>query len=333
MIKALLRSLAVSAALLVAAPAMAQQAQHVPVMARQIASFQIGHDATRFGPLEFVGGLDLTSSLEMFGSFSSMRFLSPGKEMMGVTDTGYWFFATVERDAKGLPTGLADLRMQPFLDKAGKPITDKWYSDAEGFAIKGDVATASFERDHRVTEFRLRPGNMGPPLRDLDILIPKRELRQNRGLEAIAYAPANGPLKGALVVVSEKSIDRKGNLFAAVLDGPRKGVFFLKKDARYDVTDSAFLPDGDLLLLERSFSMASGIGMRLRRIPAEAITGGADNVDGPVIFEAGMAYQIDNMEAMDVWTRADGATMISLMSDDNGSMLQRSIYLEFRLHE
>ena len=35
--------------------------------------------------------------------------------------------------------------------------------------------------------------------------------------------------------------------------------------------------------------------------------------------------------AHDVWQRADGATMVSLMSDDNHSLLQRNLYLEFRL--
>jgi len=44
-----------------------------------------------------------------------------------------------------------------------------------------------------------------------------------------------------------------------------------------------------------------------------------------------MNHQIDNMEAMDVWRRADGALIVSLMSDDNRSFLQRSLYLEFLL--
>jgi hypothetical protein len=46
-----------------------------------------------------------------------------------------------------------------------------------------------------------------------------------------------------------------------------------------------------------------------------------------------MSYQIDNMEALDVWTRDDGATVVSLMSDDNQSILQRNLYLEFVLHD
>jgi hypothetical protein len=52
-----------------------------------------------------------------------------------------------------------------------------------------------------------------------------------------------------------------------------------------------------------------------------------------VLLEAGMAHQVDNMEAIDVWRREDGATMVSIMSDDNQSFLQRNLYLEFMLVE
>ena len=92
------------------------------------------------------------------------------------------------------------------------------------------------------------------------------------------------------------------------------------------------LSAGDLLLLERSYRIADGIKMRLRRIYGESIAAGSV-ADGPVLFSADMSYQIDNMEGMDVWTRADGATMVSLISDDNHSILQRNLYLEFVLHE
>ena len=82
----------------------------------------------------------------------------------------------------------------------------------------------------------------------------------------------------------------------------------------------------------RSYSIATGVGLRLRRIAGDKVAGGTQAIDGEVVLQANMAYQIDNMEAMDVWTRADGATMVSMMSDDNHSMLQRNLYLEFLLH-
>ena len=50
-----------------------------------------------------------------------------------------------------------------------------------------------------------------------------------------------------------------------------------------------------------------------------------------MLLEADLAYQIDNMEALDVWQDAAGASRVTLMSDDNHSILQRNILLEFKL--
>ncbi|MBN9066331.1 MAG: esterase-like activity of phytase family protein, partial [Rhizobiales bacterium] len=148
----------------------------------------------------------------------------------------------------------------------------------------------------------------------------------------VAYAPEDGALKGARVVVSEKSLDENGNQFAAILEGPEKGVFTVKRSGKFDITDGAFLPNGDLLLLERSFSYAHGVAMQLRRIDGKTIRKGK-LADGPMLFQADMSYQIDNMEGLDVWRRGDGALMISMVSDDNQSLLQRNLYLEFKLDE
>jgi hypothetical protein len=183
-----------------------------------------------------------------------------------------------------------------------------------------------------VSEFRIDPDGMGGPLRDLDFVIPAHELRQNRGMETIAHAHPHGIHAGGRVVVSEKSLDKDGNIFAAIIEGPDKGVFTVKRNGEFDITDGAFLPNGDLLLLERSFSIARGVAMRLRRIYGESVRKGA-LADGPVLLEADMSYQIDNMEGLDVWRRGDGALIVSLISDDNHSILQRNVYLEFKLLE
>jgi hypothetical protein len=299
------------------------------ITSRPITRFRIGSDETRFGPLEFVGGLEMVSRGRDFGGISSFRFLEPGRRFIGVADTGFWFFGTLAHDEEGRPAGITDFTMSPMVGADGSP-REKWTTDAEAIAVRGDQVVVGFERDHRVSVFRLEPGGMGAAVADLDFLIPRRELRTNRGFETVAFAPEDGPLDGALVVIAERSIDRQGNIFAAILDGPHKGIFTVARHGNFDATDGAFLPNGDFLLLERSFSMASGVAMRLRRLRADSIRPG-QVADGPVLLEADMRYQIDNMEALDVWRRADGATMVSLMSDDNHSILQRNLYLEFRL--
>lgn len=306
--------------------------EQVEVRARPITNFRIGREDKQFGPFEFVGGLEMTSPGRDFGALSSFRFLSSGGDFIGVADTGFWFFGTVTRDADQRPTGIERFTMQQMVDADGNPIGEKWLVDAEGLDVTDDVATVGFERNHRIAQFRIDRDDMKAPFRALDFVVPKVELRQNKGFETVVRAPAKGKLQGSLVIVSERSIDKQGNVFAAILGGPGKGIFTVRREGNFDITDGAFLPDGDLLLLERRFTMADGVAMRLRRIKGDTIAEG-QVADGPVLMSADMSYQIDNMEAMDVWRRADGALMVSLMSDDNHSMLQRNLYLEFRLHE
>lgn len=314
-------------------PATAQApVQEMEVVARPIDRFRIGSDEARFGTLTFEGGLELRSPARHFGSISGFRFLTPGRDFIGVADTGFWLYGRVERDARGRATGIADYRMSEMVDADGTPFRDKLRADAEGLTVRDGVATVVFERDHRVEEYEIRPEGMGPARAALDFLVPRHELRRNSGFEAIDHAPPDSPLEGARVVVTERSLDPRGNLFAAVLEGPRKGIFLVRRHAPFDVTDGAFLPDGDLLLLERSYSIGTGVAMRLRRIPGGDIRPG-NLVDGPVLLEAGMTHQIDNMEALDIWRREDGALIASILSDDNHSLLQRTLYLEFRIDE
>lgn len=311
----------------------AQDASPYPIDVRSSAfpGFALGSSETRFGALEFIGGFEMSARASEFGQLSGLRFVEPGKTFIGVADHGYWFFGEIARDGDK-PVGVRDFRMQPILDASGAAMWKKASVDAEGLDIRDGVATVSFEREARVTEYRVGMDGAGVPLRNLDYVIPRNELRYNGGLETLVYSPATSPLKGARITIAEQSVDSDGNLFAAIIEGPRKGIFKVRRVGNFAVTDGAFLPDGDLLLLERRYTPPISVGMRIRRIPAAQLVPGKI-IDGDVLIEADLSARIDNMEAMDVWERADGATIISLMSDDNQSFLQRSLYLEFRLAE
>ena len=98
----------------------------------------------------------------------------------------------------------------------------------------------------------------------------------------------------------------------------------------FDISSARFLPDGDLILLERRFSLSAGIAMRLRRIPGDTIKVGA-RLDGAIILDAGMTSQIDNMEGLAVSQDEEGRTILTLVSDDNYNILQRTLILQFAL--
>ncbi len=302
----------------------------VELQSSQITRFALGSAETRFGWLEFVGGLELSAQDRRFGQFSGLRFLSPGSAFLGVADHGYWFRGRIERDGDHVPVRVSDFSLQAMVDANGNIVDAKEDKDAEGLEVHDGIATVAFERDARIVEYAIGPDGMAGPLREIDFVVPRHELRYNQGFETVARAPDDSALAGARIVVAERSIDTEGNIFAAIVEGPQRGIFKVLRSDDFDVTDGAFLPDGDLLLLERRFSIAQGVAMRLRRIEAASLMPDA-LVDGTVLMQADLAYRIDNMEALDVWQREDGETIISLVSDDNQSFLQRTIYLEFRL--
>jgi hypothetical protein len=92
------------------------------------------------------------------------------------------------------------------------------------------------------------------------------------------------------------------------------------------------LPSGDLLILERKFSWTSGLFIRVRRIALADVKPGAV-VDGPVLFEGDLSLAIDNMEGISAHRTADGETVLTMISDDNFSALQRTLLLQFTLAE
>ena len=102
----------------------------------------------------------------------------------------------------------------------------------------------------------------------------------------------------------------------------------LVRSKNFDATDLAFLPNGDLLVLERRFTPLTGVACRIRRIPLDAIRPGA-RLDGETVLEADMGHQIDNMEALGVQAAGDGRVILTLFSDDNFSILQRNLLLRF----
>ena len=76
---------------------------------------------------------------------------------------------------------------------------------------------------------------------------------------------------------------------------------------------------------------------RIRRSPAGSRTASLTSlapgavVDGPAIFEADLGDQIDNMEGIDAHVTPEGETVLTLISDDNFSMIERTLLLQFTL--
>ncbi|MBP0114528.1 esterase-like activity of phytase family protein [Bradyrhizobium vignae] len=312
----------------VAAPA------SIEVNARPIPDFEPRDRArTRFGSLDYRSGLVLTSPYRGFGGLSGIRFLDgKGERFVAISDQGGWFTGTIRYSGREM-VGLTDVEAAPLLGAEGRPITEKhlWW-DSESIARDGNLVYVGLERVNQILRYDFAKG--GTRARGEVIAVPPalRKLPSNKGIEALVFIPKGQPLAGTLIAFSERGLDADGNLVAFLIGGPTPGQFSVRRTEKYDISDAVLLPSGELLILERKFSWFTGINIRIRAIPLKGIAPGV-LVDGPALFAADLGHEIDNMEGIDAHVTPDGETVLTLVSDDNFSMLQRTLLLQFTLVE
>jgi hypothetical protein len=303
----------------------------IEVTARPIAAFEPRDpQRVRFGALIFRGGISLTSSHQEFGGISSIRVQADGQRFLAVTDKGRWLRGRIAYEGTR-PVGIADAEMAPVLGPDGKPLAARGWYDTESIAEDGGTVWLGIERVNRIVRFDI--GKYGLLARGQPVAVPPgiQRLPNNKGLECLVFVPRRFRLGGTLVAISERGLDHDGNIQGFLL-GSSPGEFSVKRIGDFDISDCVVTPAGDLLVLERSYSRLKGVGMRIRRIPLAELKAGA-TVDGPALVEADMGFQIDNMEGLSVHRAADGALVLTLISDDNFSLIQRTLLLQFTLAE
>jgi hypothetical protein len=286
-----------------------------------------------FGKLRFRGGLNLFGRSRHFGGFSGIALDASGTTLLAVTDAGSWMRATLDYDGRWLK-GIDDVTLGPILGHDGKPLGSDTERDAEGLALaSGDTragsALVSFEREHRILRYPFTPTRFGPPNGVVRLPKEAQGMSANMGLEAVALIRA-GKLKGTVVALSERLTDRNGHLKGWLIGGPTPGAITVQRIGGFDITDAAGLPDGGLILLERRFRYSEGVKMRIRRIGAAELKP-RTLITGEILLEATDRLNIDNMEAIAVHRSRTGETILTLMSDDNFSPLQRSLIMQFAL--
>ena len=304
----------------------------VEVKARAIPLFD-RHDRerVRFGALEYRSGLVLTSSFPRFGGLSGIRVDAKGERFISFSDHGDWFTGRIVYQGRAM-AALTDVESAPMLGPDGKPITRRGWFDSESIAIDGSFVYIGLERVNKVLRFDFNKGFTRARGEVVPLPMAASKLPNNKGLEALVFVPKGQPLAGTLIAISERGLDANGNLIAFLVGGPSPGQFSVRRTEDFDVSDAVLLPAGDLLILERKFSWVSGVGIRIRCIPLQSVLPGAI-IDGPSIFEADLTDEVDNMEGIDAHVTPEGETVLTMVSDDNFSPIQRTLLLQFALVE
>ena len=196
--------------------------------------------------------------------------------------------------------------------------------------MDGGTLYVGIERVNRIVRFDY--GRQGLLARGQPIPLPPgiASLPNNKGLECLEFVPTPMPGAGTLIAISERGLDSAGNIRGFLIGGPKPGEFSVVRHDDFDVSDCAVLPDGALALLERRFTWTTGVAIRIRRVPLTEFVPGAA-VDGDRILSADMGYQIDNLEGLSINRASNGDLMLTMVSDDNFSRLQRTILLQFTL--
>jgi hypothetical protein len=304
----------------------------IDVNARPITSFDPrDHSHVRFGSLEWRSGLVLTSPFRGFGGLSALRMDPKGEKFIALSDKGSWFTGRIVYSGREM-TGLADVEAAPMIGPDGRPITARGWYDSESIALDGSLVYVGLERVNLVLRFDFSKGFTRARGEVVPMPAAVKRLPNNKGLEALVMVPKDMPLAGTLIAMSERGLDSQGNLIAFLVGGPTPGQFSVRRTDNFDISDAMLLPSGDLLVLERKFSWLSGIGIRIRRIPLKSLAPGAV-VDGPSIFNADLGQEVDNMEGIDAHVTPEGDTVLTMISDDNFSLLQRTLLLQFTLVE
>jgi hypothetical protein len=269
----------------------------------------------RLGRLAFLGAWALTSNDARVGGVSALHV--EGGEAMAMSDAGWRIrFPLPQRSA----TVQAEVAM---VEDGPGPPGDKANRDIESLVVHGDTAWIGYEQSNAIWRYgrrRFEPRASAEPA-------AMREWSNNAGPEAMVRLK-----DGRFLVFAEgEGGDSEAVLFTG--DPAQGGTPALRLRYRaprgYRLTDAALLPDGRLVLLNRTVGLFAGFTARLT---TAALPGLADRapIEGSEIAAFEGRVTRDNFEALSV-TREGDRTILWIASDDNYNPIQRTLLMKFAL--
>lgn len=273
----------------------------------------------RVGRLTYLGGVVLDSPDSAWGGYSAMSVT--GGRFTLLSDGGNIARFTLDRRWR---VNDASLSVLPAGPGAGWLKEDR---DSESSTVDPETGRVwvGFERANAI--WRYAPGFAGwqrwsrPPA--------MRDWPNAGGAEAMVRLR-----DGGFIVVSEQAGvhgGRRAIRFSSdPTERPRAGFRFVYlPPSRYEPSDMAELPDGRLLVLNRRFRLPFDFTAKLTIVDPAAIRPGA-RVQGREIATLAGPLLHDNFEALAVGVEGD-ATILWIASDDNETVLERTLLLKFRL--
>ena len=322
-------ALIVPPALQAAVPSAAAADDAVPLAVEAVPLNPDDAMQVRAGALRYRGGIAVRSPDRRFGGFSGLSVSRDGTRLTAISDRGARFRARIGYDGAGRLTGLAAGRIGPLRGRDGRPLRGL-AADAEALAFLPDgSALVAFERRHRILRY---PAGPHPP--------SGRPVRSSAPA-GLAAAPDNGGAEtlahiggGDLLLLTEGLTHGSGAFAGWVARKGRWRPVAYARTGGFRPTDATMLPNGDIAVLERHYSPATGVSARIVLIPRSAVAAGktADKpIRGRELLHLAPSMTVDNFEGISARRGPDGNTVLYILSDDNFNPLQRTLLLMFEM--
>lgn len=296
----------------------------IRVDARPVALFTGEPERRTIGALTYMGGVELRERGRGIGGYSAM--LTDGDRFVLVSDGGNLLGFRLQ-----LPGTISEVTPHYLVEGPGIG----WSKlDRDSESVTRDPETGAlwigYERANAIWRyspgFEKATGNSRPSA--------MRRWPDNGGAESLARLRS-----GQFVAIGEyaRVKGRRGVHQALMFAGdpverPEAAWRFgYRPPQGFVPVDVAELPGGDLIVLNRRFSLRDGFSNSIDRIARGDIAPGAI-VSGRTLARLEKPGVHDNFEGMAI-VREAGATMLWLVSDDNQTFLQRTLLLKFRLDD
>lgn len=284
---------------------------------------------TEFGKLIYLSGITMHSDNPDFGGISGLQISADGTRLLAVTDKGKWLSAHLIYEKDRL-AGLDQVELLALPGEDSRAISGEKKIDSESLTLEqpgnldGPVYVSFEGRRHRILYYpKGLSGKPTPVQMPAGLMLAP----SNKGIEAF-----DRRADGSFIALAEEYLDRDGNHTGWLVGKDRAHNIYLRREGEFSPTDLEFLPDGDLLVLERRYSLLGGPGMQIRRIRADTIKPDA-LLDGEVLINLTARYGIDNFEGLAVRVNVGGETIIYVVSDNNFNPLQKNLLLMFKLSQ
>lgn len=297
----------------------------LPVQAQQV---QLQLDRTNpanmtVGQLSYLGAIVIPPGPERVGGFSALNVAADRKTVTILSDIGRVFEGRLVWSTAGRLTGVELGRGIRLLDEDGRPLSGKVRSDTESMIARiGTGWLLGFERQHRIEQYANWHSAPVPFVQPPGLAT----LPANEGIEALTQFP-----DGRVFIIAEAS-GSDGAHPAWVWQNNMWQTLTYQSAPGLKPVDLAFLPDGDVLVLERGFNLFYGFRVRIARIDPDDVMKGAA-LAATTLAQLESPLLTENFEGLSVVpAQNDKSALIFIVSDNNFNAAQQTILAAFELN-